>query len=71
MRTDQGIGISLYLCSEIIVSSALDMVRRSQQEKCGLKYVIYIYRRPMRTVGNNDLSILPESEWSINKAESQ
>ena len=40
MRMDLGIEISLYLCSEIIVSSALDMVRRSQQEKCGLKYVI-------------------------------
>ena len=44
MRMDLGIGIRLYLCSEIIVSSALDMVGGSQKEKCGLKYVIHISR---------------------------
>ena len=38
---DQRIGIRLYLCSEIIVSSALDMVGGSQKEKCELKYVLH------------------------------
>jgi len=36
MRTDQGIGISLYLCSEIIVSSAQNEVACSSREKCGV-----------------------------------
>ncbi len=48
MRMDLGIEISLYLCSEIIVSSALDMVRRSQQEKCGLKYVMHSPDEPVQ-----------------------
>ena len=41
---DQRIGIRLYLCPEIIVSSALDMVGGSQKEKCELKYVMHTSR---------------------------
>jgi hypothetical protein len=41
MGIDEGIGIRVFLCSEIIVTSAMDMVGGSQKVKCELRDVIY------------------------------